>query len=152
MGLADAGYWAIDALRIEAGRRALGAELGPDETPLEAGLDVRGEARQAGDFIGREALLRAARGGPRKRLAILVLDDAGRWAWGGEGILRDGAPVGEVTSAGWSAALGRGGRHGLRARATRPIDRAWVLAGRYEIDIAGSRTAGSVLAKPPFAG
>ena len=37
LGLADAGYYALDALRIEAGRRAWGAELGPDETPFEAG-------------------------------------------------------------------------------------------------------------------
>ncbi len=38
-GLTDAGYYAIDALRIEAGRRAWGAELSPDETPWEAGLE-----------------------------------------------------------------------------------------------------------------
>src|SRR5260221_12046593 len=37
LGAVDARYYAIDALRIEAGRRAFGAELGPDETPLEAG-------------------------------------------------------------------------------------------------------------------
>ena len=38
LGLRDAGYYALDALRIEAGRRAWGAELGPDETPFVAGL------------------------------------------------------------------------------------------------------------------
>ena len=38
LGLRDAGYFALDALRIEMGRRAWGAELGPDETPFEAGL------------------------------------------------------------------------------------------------------------------
>ena len=47
-GLRDAGYYTIDALRIEAGRRAWGPELSPDETPWEAGLGVRGQARQAG--------------------------------------------------------------------------------------------------------
>ncbi|MEP6876304.1 MAG: FAD-dependent oxidoreductase, partial [Burkholderiales bacterium] len=31
LGLVNAGYYALDALRIEAGRRAWGAELGPDE-------------------------------------------------------------------------------------------------------------------------
>ncbi|MFM7345619.1 MAG: FAD-dependent oxidoreductase, partial [Tagaea sp.] len=36
--LRDLGYYALDALRIEAGRRAFGPELGPDETPVEAGL------------------------------------------------------------------------------------------------------------------
>ena len=38
LGLRDAGYYALDALRIEQGRRAWGAELGPDETPWQAGL------------------------------------------------------------------------------------------------------------------
>jgi glycine cleavage system aminomethyltransferase T len=33
LGLRDAGYYALDALRIEMGRRAWGAEIGPDETP-----------------------------------------------------------------------------------------------------------------------
>ena len=47
-GLKDAGYYTIDALRIEAGRRAWGAELSPDETPWEAGLGLRGEDGQAG--------------------------------------------------------------------------------------------------------
>ena len=37
----DAGYYTIDALRIEAGRRAWGPELSPDETPWEAGLPMR---------------------------------------------------------------------------------------------------------------
>ena len=49
-GLRDAGYYTIDALRIEAGRRAWGAELSPDETPLEAGLSLRGRVGQAGRF------------------------------------------------------------------------------------------------------
>mgnify|MGYP000573691761 CR=1 FL=1 len=59
-GLVNAGYYALDALRIEMGRRAWGAELGPDESPLEAGLMFAVKADQASDFIGREALRRAA--------------------------------------------------------------------------------------------
>jgi len=37
-------------------------------------------------------------------------------------------------------------------RADRPIDRAWVQSGRYELDIAGLRVAAQVQAKPPFTG
>ncbi len=47
-GLRDAGYYTIDALRIEAGRRAWGAELSPDETPWEAGLGYAVKHGQAG--------------------------------------------------------------------------------------------------------
>ena len=60
LGLKDAGYYAIDALRIEAGRRAWGAELGPDETPFEAGLLFAVKLDKGGDFIGQQALRRCA--------------------------------------------------------------------------------------------
>ena len=36
--LKDCGYYALDALRIEAGRRAFPAELSPDVNPYQAGL------------------------------------------------------------------------------------------------------------------
>jgi glycine cleavage system aminomethyltransferase T len=59
LGLRDAGYYALDALRIEAGRRAWGAELGPDETPLRSRLMAGVKLDKPADFIGREALLAA---------------------------------------------------------------------------------------------
>jgi 4-methylaminobutanoate oxidase (formaldehyde-forming) len=107
LGLRDAGYYALDALRIEAGRRAWGAELGPDETPAEAGLWAGVSLDKPVEFIGRTAL-QAARGQPlRKRLVTVVLDDPLAWCWGGEPIHLDGQPVGELTSAGWGWRSGR---------------------------------------------
>jgi 4-methylaminobutanoate oxidase (formaldehyde-forming) len=106
LGVRDAGYYALDALRIEAGRRAWGAELGPDETPFEAGLEVAVRLDKAEAFIGRDAL-RAAVGQPlRKKLVTLVLDDPAAYAWGGETISLDGQAVGELSSVGWSLKAG----------------------------------------------
>lgn len=106
LGLRDAGYYALDALRIEAGRRAWGAELGPDETPFEAGLEYAIKLDKPADFIGKAALL-AARGQPlRKKLVTLVLDDPQAYAWGGEAIVLGGEPVGEISSVGWSPRAG----------------------------------------------
>ncbi len=105
-GLRDAGYYAIDALRIEAGRRAWGAELGPDETPFEAGLTVGVKLDKPSPFIGREALL-AARGQPlRKKVLTFVFDNPAAYAWGGEAITLGGETVGELSSAGWSPKAG----------------------------------------------
>lgn len=147
--LHDAGYYAIDALRIEAGRRAWGAELGPDETPVEAGL-MHAVRLDKGDFIGRSAVLAARQAGVRKRLAIFLVADPKAWAWGGEGILRDGVPVGEVTSAGWSATHGRAVVMGY-VRSGEPVtERDWVLSGHYMLDIAGATIPMQVLARPPF--
>ena len=87
LGLRDAGYYALDALRIEAGLE------------FAVKLDKPG-------FIGREALL-AARGQPlRKKLMAFVVSDPAHYLWGGESIVLNGQPVGEVSSAGWSLKAG----------------------------------------------
>ncbi len=102
LGLRDAGYFALDALRIEMGRRAWGAELGPDETPYEAGMMVAVKLGKTSPFIGQRAL-RERQGQPlRKKLVTLVLDSADAYVWGGEAIMVDGEAVGEISSAGWS--------------------------------------------------
>jgi glycine cleavage system aminomethyltransferase T len=114
LGLCDAGYYAIDALRIEAGRRAWGHELGPDETPWQAGLGFAVKLDKPADFIGREALVAAQDQPLAKRLLAFVLDRPhaerdtwGTWLWGGEPIAIGGRPVGELSSAGWSFVAGR---------------------------------------------
>jgi 4-methylaminobutanoate oxidase (formaldehyde-forming) len=111
LGLRDAGYYALDALRIEAGRRAWGAELGPDETPWMADLGFAVKLDKGTDFIGRDALV-AAQGQPlAKKLVGVVLDapHAVRptWLWGGEPLASDGVAIGELSSAGYSIAAGR---------------------------------------------
>jgi 4-methylaminobutanoate oxidase (formaldehyde-forming) len=148
-GVRDAGYYALDGLRIEAGRRAFAAELGPDETPIEAGLMQGLKLEKAADFIGRDALLRARETLPRKRLALFRIDDPDAFPWGGEGILRDGVPVGELTSTGWSPRLGCALAMGY-VRAAEGVTTEWVLGGAYAIDIAGARVAATALTKPVF--
>ncbi len=108
LGLRDAGYYALDALRIERLRRAWGAELGPDETPIEAGM-MRGLALQKpGGFLGLPALQQRLQSGqpPGKKLVHLRCLDAKVYLWGGEPLLHRGAAIGEITSAGWGWAAG----------------------------------------------
>jgi 4-methylaminobutanoate oxidase (formaldehyde-forming) len=106
LGLRDAGYYALDALRIERGRRAWGAELGPDETPFEAGMMTAVDLDKPGGFIGRDALL-ARQGQPlRKKLVTLVVASAAHYLWGGESIWVNGQSAGEISSAGWSPRAG----------------------------------------------
>jgi 4-methylaminobutanoate oxidase (formaldehyde-forming) len=150
-GLHDAGTYAMDALRIEAGRRAFAAELSPDDTPLEAGLMHAVKLDKGVDFLGREALLRQRESGCTKRLGLFRIEDPRAFLWGGEGLLRDGRPVGEITSAGYSDALGKVVAMGY-VRAEHAINRDYVLSGAYEVDIAGERVKATALAKPPYPG
>ncbi len=106
LGLRDAGYFALDALRIEQGRRAWGAELGPDETPWEAGLSFAVKLDKPAEFIGRAALLKSQHQPLRKKLVTLVFDSAETFAWGGEAIVLSGETVGEISSVGWSPLAG----------------------------------------------
>jgi glycine cleavage system aminomethyltransferase T/glycine/D-amino acid oxidase-like deaminating enzyme len=136
LGLRDGGYYTIDALRVEAGRRAWGAELGPDDTPWEAGLAYAVKLDKATDFIGKSALLRQREGGISKRLLLFALDDRTAFAWGGEPILMNGRIVGELTSTGYSRKYG-----GILAmgyvRTPSPVSEAALLASRFSIDVAG---------------
>jgi 4-methylaminobutanoate oxidase (formaldehyde-forming) len=106
LGLRDAGYFALDALRIEMGRRAWGAEIGPDETPFEAGMMACVSLDKAVPFIGQKALQQMQGKPLRKKLVTLVLDAADQYVWGGESILVGGETVGEISSAGWSPRAG----------------------------------------------
>jgi 4-methylaminobutanoate oxidase (formaldehyde-forming) len=147
-GLRDAGYYTIDALRIEAGRRAWGAELSPDETPWEAGVGYAVKLDKPAPFIGRDALLRQRDAGVRKRLVQFTFDDPAAFAWGGEPILMDGRNVGELTSAGYSRKLGRAVALGY-TRAAEPLSDDALLDARYEVDIAGDAFCVTPHLRPP---
>ena len=56
LGIANAGYYAIDSLRLEKGYRAWGRELSPDINPYEAGLGFAVKLDKPGGFRGRDAL------------------------------------------------------------------------------------------------
>ena len=136
LGALDAGYYALDALRIEAGRRAWGAELGPDDTPWEAGLGHAVKLEKSTSFIGRDTLLRQREEELRKRLLVFTFDDPAAYPWGGEPILEGGAAVGELTSAGYSRKLGRAVAMGY-VRGDSVRSEAAIAAARFTIDIAG---------------
>jgi 4-methylaminobutanoate oxidase (formaldehyde-forming) len=135
-GLKDAGYYTIDALRIEAGRRAWGAELSPDETPWEAGLGYAVKMDKPVSFVGRDALHEQRAAGVKKRLVVFAFDNPAAFPWGGEPILMDGKNVGELTSTGYSRKHGRAIAMGY-ARAPTPLTDEALLDATYHVDIAG---------------
>jgi 4-methylaminobutanoate oxidase (formaldehyde-forming) len=139
LGLKDCGYYALDALRIEAGRRAFGAELSADCTPYEAGLE----------FAVRRDRREAPTPERTKRLLMFTFPATELFAWGGEPILRDGKAAGELTSVGYSAMLGCMVGMGF-VHSARPESSQQVLAGRYEIEVSGSVVAAKAALKAPW--
>ena len=99
-GVAPAGYHAIDSLRLEKGYRYWSADIHSEYNPYEAGLGFAVRL-QKGNFLGREALLRAKEEGLRRKLCCLTLADPTAWALGGEPIFDGNQVVGRVTSGGY---------------------------------------------------
>jgi glycine cleavage system aminomethyltransferase T len=150
-GLHNAGYYAIDSLRLEKGYRAWGRELSPDINAVEAGLGFAVKLDKPGGFRGRDTLARAKAEGVKRRIVSLVVDAPHTNLWGNELILRDGAPVGFVTSAAFGHTLGKPVGLGLVTRSDGGLaDAAWIAGGSYEIDLAGERFAARVSLKPPL--
>jgi len=150
LGLVHAGYYALESLRMEKAYRAWGRDVTPDDTPFEAGLDFAVRLERATPFLGREALMAQREHGVRKKLVIFTLDDPDALPLGDEPILRDGAPVGVTTSAAFGHTLGRAVTMGYVKQADGIVDRAWIDAGRYAIEIAGVRAPATVHHRPPY--
>ena len=145
----NAGYYAIESLRLEKGYRAWGRELTPDYNPYEAGLSFAVKLDK-GKFIGRDALIAAKAKPLARRLLSFVATSADTpIAHGGELILRDGEPVGDVTSAAYGHSVGGIVALGYAATGGARVDDAW-LGSRFEIDIAGERVPVRASLKAPY--
>ncbi|MCO8270702.1 FAD-dependent oxidoreductase [Actinoplanes sp. TRM 88003] len=111
LGLIAAGRAAFTSLRLEKGYRLWGTDMTAEDTPYESGVGFA-VRRDAGDFIGRDALDEKT----DRLLTCLVLDDAGSVPMGREPVYDGGTPVGFVTSAAYGHTVGA------------PIAYAWLPA------------------------
>jgi glycine cleavage system aminomethyltransferase T len=106
-GLIAFGGGAFNSLRLEKGYRAYGAELHSDYNPYEAGLGWAVRLHK-GDFIGREALLKAKEKGLSRKLCCLTFDEPDGMALGKEPIFSlAGETLGYVTSADYGYSVGK---------------------------------------------
>ena len=149
-GLVNAGYYAIDSLRIEKAYRAWGRELSPDYTPFEAGLAFAVKLDKDIPFRGRDALRKQHVQGVTRRLAAFTLDDPEAILWGGELIVRNGSPAGHVTSAAFGHTLGRAVALGYVNNPDGLADAAFIRAGKYRIDVAGELYDATVHLRAPY--
>ncbi|TIT62061.1 MAG: FAD-dependent oxidoreductase, partial [Mesorhizobium sp.] len=83
------------------------------------------------------------------RIVLFTLNDAEPMLWGGELILRDGKPVGEVRSAAYGHTLGCSVALGLIEHEA-GVDASFLANGRFEIDLAGVRHAVTAHLRSPY--
>ena len=147
-GLVNAGYRAIETLRLEKGYRAWGSDIGPDHTPVEAGLGWACKMRSNVDFIGRAAVEAQVAGGVKKWLATFTAAPE-VVLLGRETIYRDGERVGWLSSGGYGHTVGRSIGMGYVRRAE-GVDAEFVRGGRYELEVASERVAAEVHLEPLY--
>ncbi|WP_456798981.1 hypothetical protein [Bradyrhizobium sp. USDA 4473] len=69
----SAGYHALNSLRMEKGYRHWGNDITDDDTPLECGLGFAVAWSKPDEFIGRDALERQKKAGPKRRMVHVAL-------------------------------------------------------------------------------
>ncbi len=148
-GIANAGYRAIESLRLEKGYRAWGSEIGPDHSPLVAGLGWAVKLKSGTPFQGRDALIaQAAKPLPRLLAGFTAAPDT--ILLGRETIYRDGKRVGWLSSGGYGYTLSRAIGYGYVRDAENGVTRDIVLSGTYELEVAGERVPATVFLDPPY--
>jgi len=151
-GLAHAGYFAINSLRMEKGYRHWGHDIGEEDTPIEAGLDFAVAYDKPGGFIGRDALLmQRDRNQRRKRLVQVRLDTGSPTPllYHEEPIVRDGAIVGSITSGGYGHRIGASLGMGY-VRADGGVTRDFIDTGTFEVEVVCERYPATIQFKPFF--
>jgi 4-methylaminobutanoate oxidase (formaldehyde-forming) len=132
-GLRLCGYHTLNSLRIEKAYREWSHDVGPDDTPLEAGLAFTCAWAKPGGFNGREALLaQRDEGCLERRLVQFILDDPEPLLYHNEPIYRNGQLNGVTTSAMYGHTLGAAVAMGYVTHDQGVTDE-FVEQGRYTI-------------------
>ncbi|PPJ47859.1 FAD-dependent oxidoreductase [Rhizobium sp. KAs_5_22] len=143
------GYRALESLRLEKGYRAWGSDITPNDTPFEAGLGWAVKLRKNTDFLGRRTLETLQGETLKKRLMGFTVDDPEIVLVGRETILRNGEPVGYLTSGGFGYTLGKNIGFGYVRNAAGVTD-DYLASGTYELVVAAEKTPATLHFGPMF--
>ncbi|HVJ22521.1 MAG TPA: aminomethyltransferase family protein, partial [Burkholderiales bacterium] len=139
LGVANAGYRALDSLRLEKGYRYWSSEISPDTNPFEAGLGFAVSFTK--NFIGREALEKA-RGAVKRKLACFLMDGFVP-LHGGEAILHQGKVIDTVTSGGYGHTIGKSIAYGY-------VPSSLFNAQHFEVESFGVRHPALASMRAPY--
>ncbi|ATU90234.1 GcvT family protein [Phyllobacterium zundukense] len=143
------GYRAIESLRLEKGYRAWGSDITPNDSPFEAGLGWAVKLRKSIDFLGRQASEAIHAAPLKKRLAGFTVMDKSVVLLGRETILRNGEPVGYLTSGGYGYTVDSPIGFGYVRNADGVTDE-FLTDGTYELIVANERFAARIHLEPLY--
>lgn len=141
-GIGLFGTYAMNAMRLEKGYPAIGADLTSERTPTETGVAalVKAEGRQ---FVGRDAMIARESSDKAWRSVLLALEShdevEGFYA---HSVFQDGKAVGVVTSAAYGHRVGKNLALALLKREA--------TAGQFDILILDKMVKAEVLNVAPY--
>ena len=138
-GLQHCGYHTLNSLRIEKAYREWSHDIGPDDSPVGAGLAFTCDFAKEGGFIGREAVI-AERdaGAPKRRLVQFLLEDPAPLVYHNEPIYIGERRVGIVTSGMYGHTLGAAVAMGY-VNEPAGVTPQFIADSRFAIELAGAR-------------
>jgi 4-methylaminobutanoate oxidase (formaldehyde-forming) len=150
LGLVNAGYRVIETCRLEKGYRAWGSDIGPDHTPIEAGLAWAVKSNKSDmPFLGREAIVNQQQHGVKKKLAGFTVADHNVILLGRETIYRDGERIGWLSSGGYGHHLKCPIGYGY-IRNQAGVDDDFILDGEYQLEVATRKVDCKVHLQPLY--
>ena len=141
-GISLFGAYAMNAMRLEKGYPAVGADLTSERTPAESGVGglVKSEGRE---FVGKEAMNARDEKPTVWRSVLLELEANHKVeAFYAHSVLQDYVPVGVVTSAAYGH---RVGKH-LALALLKPE----ASASEFDIQILDQKVKAKILNRPPY--
>ncbi|HUQ01834.1 MAG TPA: FAD-dependent oxidoreductase [Kofleriaceae bacterium] len=151
VGLRHAGLKALASLRMEKAYRDYGHDIDNTDSVLEVGLGFAVDLKKPGGFIGRDAVVAQKAAGPlKKRLLQILIKDPEAMLFHAEIVHRDGKPVGYIRAASYGHTLGGAVGLAMIDGGGATIDQAWLDAGRWEVDIAGTKYPAVASLKPLY--
>ncbi len=143
LGLRDFGSYALNAMRLEKGYHGWQADLGPEYTPFDAGLDRFVKPEKPG-FVGRDAVLRHREAGRSCAFAAFLVDAGETDPLPGDPICQKGEIVGYVTSGGYGYRIDKSIALGyVRSGLETP-------GGNFEIVVLGIRKPARLVSTPIY--
>ena len=140
-GIGLYGAFAMNAMRLEKGYRAWGADFTTERTPYEAGMDnlIKTEGR---DFIGRDAMIQRKQSDDHWCMHLLSLAESKEDPFYPHTVFCNDVPIGIVTS----------GSYGHRVK--QPLALAYFRqnpgADELQVEILGKRIPAMVLNTAPY--
>ncbi|ETN41615.1 uncharacterized protein HMPREF1541_03551 [Cyphellophora europaea CBS 101466] len=141
-GIIAAGRTAFNALRLEKGYRAWGAEMTTEHNPYEAGVGFAVKAGKQG-YVGQEATEGRSVDTAKQILRCITVDDGRSMILGKEPIYVNGQASGYITSAAYGYTV------------QKPIAYGWLPAGvkegdSVEIEYFGRKVKATVTPEPLY--